>query len=92
MCELNLCLFVCLFVLLGFFVEGTQAYLYRAHNKIDAVSRFLDAQCTILVPSKNGRFCLEAEMFQTFSESMFNEVSVGSCGQCPLWDVHVLLV
>ena len=31
-------------------------------------------------------------MFQTFSESMFNEVSVGSCGQFPLWDVHVLLV
>ena len=87
------CLFVCLFVLLGFFVEGTQAYLYRAHNKIDAVSRFLDAQCTILVPSKNGRFCLGAEMFQTLnSESMFNDVSVGSCGQFPLWDVHVLLV
>ena len=27
---------------------------------------------------------------QKFSESMFNEVSVGSCGQCPLWDVRVL--
>ena len=53
---------------------------------------FLDAQCTTLVPLKNGRFCLEAEMFQKFSELMFNEVSVGSCGQFLLWDVHVLLV
>ena len=41
---------------------------------------------------KNGRFCLEAEMFLKFSESMFNEVSVYSCRQFPLWDVHILLV
>ena len=92
MCELNLCLFVCFVVV----VVLWKVYKHTCTEHTIKSMQFLDFLMhnvqLLIVPSKNGRFCLEAEMFLKFSESMFNEVSVYSCGQFPLWNVHVLLV